>query len=238
MKSSAHKMWAGVLGAIGAFALFLGDQGLYFAPVSGADFQAHLRDIVVAAPTGRVLLGAGIGPMCTLLLLFGFWHVYLNIRDRQSRLAAAVAVVMALVYLYGGSYHVFWAAKALTMKAVDSGVAATPALTQLYEQVRDFGRQIYLVAEISAYLSLMALLVLIALGRTAYPRWVALLTPAVPILLIQTFATSIPAPLGSIVVGGSINLAFFLFFVVSIITTRQVATASQGSPAMATKPAA
>ncbi|RDI99153.1 hypothetical protein DVT68_11810 [Dyella solisilvae] len=234
MHPSEQRTWAGILGAIGAFGFFLGDQGLYFAAVSGAEFQAHLREIVVAAPTWRVLLGAGIAPWCTLLYLFGFWHVYLNIRDRQPRLGAAIALAMTMIYLFGSSYHVYWAAKALSMKAVAAArPMAPPALMTLYAQIHDFGARLYLGAEVFSYVGLLALPLLIALRRTAYPRWMALFTPAAPALLIQTFATAIPAPLGSVLVGGSINLSFLLFFIMSVVTTRSADSAIKVMDGMA-----
>jgi hypothetical protein len=220
MNVSRQRWWAGLLGLAGAILLALGDQGLYFAPVSGSDFVAHLRDIVAAAPTDRILLGATVGPLAVLLYLFGFWHVYMNIRERQPSVAGAVAVGLVLSYLAGGSYHVFWAAKALAIQAaVHADAPYRPALALLDQQIHDFGARLYQFAELPGYLAGLLLLMLIAFGRTAYPRWVALVTPAVPVLLLQMVEAYIPAPLGSLLVGSAVNLSFAAFFAISLATT-------------------
>lgn len=232
MNVSRQRWWAGLLGLGGAIVLALGDQALYFAPVSGSDFVTHLRDIVAAAPIDRVLLGAAIGPLAVLLYLFGFWHVYMNIRERQPSLAGAVAVGLVLSYLAGGSYHVFWAAKALAIQAAAHADAPyRPALALLDQQVHDFGARLYQFAQLPGYFAGLLLLMLIALGRTVYPRWVALVTPAVPILLLQMGAAYIPAPLGSLLVGGAVNLSFAVFFAISLATTTR-----RGADAITSRP--
>jgi hypothetical protein len=107
---------AGLLGLAGALLLAVGDQCLYFAVVSGADFLHGLRGIVASAPTSRVLFGASLAPIAALLYLAGFWHVYMRLRSRHPRIAAVTAIGLALCLLAGTVYHALWGAKALRRK--------------------------------------------------------------------------------------------------------------------------
>ncbi len=215
MTTSKQAWWFGAFGLAGALLLAIGDQCLYFATVSGADFARNLRTIVATAPTARALAGAGLAPVAALLYLAGFAHVYAHIRSRQPRLAVLVGIGLALCILAGASYHVLWGARALAIKA--SG--ATPALAILEAQLRDFAANVYLIAELAGYPAVMLLGVLVVLGRSDYPRWFCMLTPAIPMLLLQFVTPWVPAPFGSLAGGSAVNLSFALFFAVSIALT-------------------
>jgi hypothetical protein len=213
---------AGVLGLAGALLLAIGDQCLYFAATSGADFLHGLRGIVAAAPTGRVLFGASLGPIAALLYLAGFWHVYMRLRTRHPRMAAVVAIGLALCILAGTAYHVLWGAKALAMKATQGAAAAAqPALAALDAQLHAFAANVYLVAETAGYPSAVLLAIMVAMGRSDYPRWLAFLTPVVPLVILQLVATYTPAPFGSLAAGSASNLSFALFFAASLATLRK-----------------
>lgn len=213
---------AGAIGLSGALLLAIGDQCLYFAATSGADFLHGLRGIVAATPTGRVLFGASLGPIAALLYLAGFWHVYVRLRTRHPRIAAIITVGLALCLLAGTSYHVLWGAKALAMKAA-MGAAATdqPVLVALEAQLHAFAANVYLIAEIAGYPSAVLLAIMIATGRSDYPRWLALLTPVVPLVILQLAAPYTPAPFGSLVAGSASNLSFAVFFAASLATLRK-----------------
>jgi putative effector of murein hydrolase LrgA (UPF0299 family) len=62
------------------------------------------------------------------------------------------------------------------------------------------------------------LLYAVLAGKSLFPRWTALVNPAL-IFLLQPLAVFIPAPIGLIVVGGYINLVMSLFFMVATFST-------------------
>lgn len=218
-----ERIWiAGVLGLTGALLLAVGDQCLYFAAVSGADFMQGLRGIVAAAPTARVLFGAALAPIAALLYLAGFWHVYMRLRTRHPRVAAVIAIGLSLCLLAGAAYHALWGAKALSMKATLGATATVqPAMAALEAQLHAYAANVYLIAEIAGYPSAALLAITIALGHSDYPRWLALLTPAIPLVILQFIAPYTPAPFGSLVAGSASNLSFALFFAASLATLRK-----------------
>ena len=211
---------AGMAGLAGALLLTVGDQCFYFAAVNGADSLLHFRDIIVAAPTARALFGAELGPFGALLYLAGFWHVYTQIRSREPRLAAIICLGLALCVLAGASYHVLWGMKVLTIQATSGATdAARPALAMLEAQVHDYAANLFLIAEVVGYPSAIMLAILVASGRTDYPRWFVLATPAIPLLFLQFVGPYTPSPFGSLLNGSASNLSFALFFAVSLAIT-------------------
>jgi hypothetical protein len=103
------------------------------------------------------------------------------------------------------------------------GAAATdqPVLAALEAQLRAYAANVYLIAEIAGYPSAVLLAIMIATGRSDYPRWLALLTPAIPLVILQFVAPYTPAPFGSLVAGSASNLSFALFFAASLATLRK-----------------
>lgn len=210
---------AGVLGLAGALLLAIGDQCLYFAAASGAEFLHGLRGIVAAAPAARVLFGASLAPIAALLYLAGVWHVYMRLRTRHPHIAALIAMGLALCLLAGTAYHALWGAKALTIKATLGATAIEhPAMAVLEAQMHAYAANVYLIAEIAGYPSAVLLAIVIVLGYSDYPRWLALLTPAIPLVILQFAAPYTPAPFGSLVAGSASNLSFAMFFTASLAT--------------------
>lgn len=68
------------------------------------------------------------------------------------------------------------------------------------------------------YVGAVLLVVLVALGKTRYPKWTVLANPAI-LLLLSPLADATPAPVGAILVGGFTNLTIAVFFLVSLVTT-------------------
>lgn len=222
--SGKFAWWLGALGLSGALLLAVGDQCLYFAPVSGAQFQARVLEFAAGAPTARALFGAGLAPIAGLLYLAGFAHVYVHTRQRHPRLAALIWIGLALCILAGGAYHVLWGAKALVLKAAAASGSTTPGATALYGSLHRFAAEVYSVAEFTGYPAILLLALLIVSGRSDYPRWFCLLVPAIPLLLLEALTPWIPAPFGSIAGGSAANLSFALFFAVSLAVTRTQTT--------------
>lgn len=219
MDSHERIRWAGIAGLAGALLLTVGDQCFYFAAVDGADSIRHFRDIIVSAPAGRALFGAELGPFGALLYLIGFWHVYKRMDARHPRLAAVACFGLSLCVLAGASYHVLWGTKVLTIQATSgASVAARPALALLEAQVHAYSANVFLIAEIVGYPSAILLAALVVGGRTSYPRWFVLLTPAVPLLILQLAGPHAPSPFGTLLNGSASNLSFALFFAASLAT--------------------
>jgi hypothetical protein len=83
---------------------------------------------------------------------------------------------------------VLWGAKALAMKAALGANATTqPALAALAARVQAFA-----AAVIAGFPSSALLAIMIAMGRSDYPHWLASLTPVVPLAILQLVAPCTP----------------------------------------------
>ncbi len=220
VNGSTHVRAMGLAGLAGALLLGIGDQLLYYAPVSGAQFEQGVRAIVATAPTSRTLLGAAVAPFGAFGYLCGFWHIHQHLRGHAPRMAKLTTAGLALFILIASGYHLLWGAKALAIQAATQA-PTVPALAALDMHIRNFGTQVYLAAEAVGYTACVLLAALIAMGRSDYPRWMAVLTPAIPVVALQLLLDATPAPLGSIVGGSAVNIGFGLFFLASLVVARR-----------------
>jgi hypothetical protein len=125
-----------------------------------------------------------------------------------------VTVAAALLFLAGACVHAAWGAYALAIRAA----AADPALAPLKDAIGGYTDVLFALAYAAGYPAAILLFVLVAAGRTSWPRWTALVNPVLVKPLLEA-ATYVPAPLGAILVGGGFNLAMSVFFAVSVATS-------------------
>ena len=115
----------------------------------------------------------------------------------------------------GGTVHAVWVPRGPAIKYSDLVGGVAP---ELIDSLQSYWRFAYSLAAGPAYVAAVLLLIVVLLGKTAYPRWTALANCGV-LSLLAPLAERIPAPLGVIVVEGFTNLSIALFFLVSVIST-------------------
>jgi hypothetical protein len=115
----------------------------------------------------------------------------------------------------GSAVHTLWTAKGLALKYCYG--QASPC-SDLLSATKTYWTLAYNMGAIPGYIGGVILMVLVLTGRTRYPRWTAVANPGV-LILLSPLASKVPAPLGSILVGGSDNLSIALFFLISVYTT-------------------
>jgi hypothetical protein len=217
---------AGVLGLLGALLMLTGDILLYAHPggsaMAGIELRGALgvRSAVLGAAPAQLHLSALLAPLATLMYLFGVLHIYLQL-DRHARLLAApVALGFAAMFVAGGAYHVLWSSYGLVLQA---SVADPTASAELVEQTGRLMRLMYGAAALTGYPAAAGLLAAVLSGRSSYPRFTAVVNPGITIGIAPLFrpmAERMAEPLGALLLGGWINTAFVLFFVVSLVSTR------------------
>jgi hypothetical protein len=206
---------AGLCGLAGALLFFAGDMLFYgyFGP--GAGFADGMRKTVMQASNERLFAGGLIGPIAACLCIVGFWHVYLNVRP-SSKVFGRVMLALFFILMVGGSaVHTLWSAKGLALKyCYGQGSPCSDVLVA----IKSYWTLAYTLSSIPGYLGGVLLMGLVIMGKTWYPRWTAVASPGV-LLLLSPLATKVPSPLGAILVGGSANLSIAVFFLVSVAST-------------------
>jgi cytochrome c oxidase subunit IV len=207
--SSPQPRLTALAGLAGAAAMFAGDMLFYGQWGSGEAARAESLHLVATAAPSRLMLGGLLSVLAGLGYLAGAVHVLQRLK--VGRLLAGVTIgLLVAVLVVSIATHAVWGAFAL---AVASG--SEPARVMV-------GRYLDLYFLIGESLALPVSLLLLGLtitGRTLWPRWVGLFNPGLIYLVLST-ATWWPAPLGAAVVGGAFNLAFGVFFLVSLATVR------------------
>jgi hypothetical protein len=209
------RLFAGLIGLAGALLFFAGDMCFYgyFGPGDG--FAAGALKTVQQDSVRRLFVGGLIGPVAACMCMIGFWHVYLNVKP-HSRVLGRLMLAAFLMFMVGGSaVHTLWAAKGIAIKyctGKNSNCADVLAAAKSYWTLA------YNLSAVPGYFGAALLGYLVIFKKTLYPRWTVAANPAL-VFLFSFGATFAPAPIGSILVGGSANLSIAVFFLVSVLTT-------------------
>ena len=134
---------------------------------------------------------------------------------RSPVLGRVVFFALASTMVIGGAVHALWVPRGLAIKYSAVVGAVAP---ELIDSLRSYWQFAYNLAAAPAYIAAVLLLLLVLLGKTAYPRWTVLANFGV-LSLLAPLAERIPAPLGAVVVGGFTNLSIAFFFFISVVST-------------------
>ncbi|MCP5149209.1 MAG: hypothetical protein H6983_11990 [Ectothiorhodospiraceae bacterium] len=207
---------AGVFGAIGALIAALGDLSSAFLPapppamntvlwLSLAEFVTFLTPKTQA----ELLVGHYLGVLFIPLNVLGLWHVYLGLAHRGGRFPVVFLVVGTFIAVAGAAFH---GMVGLAVTAVRAGDGATLEAAQAYFE--PFGWILVLTAG-TLFLGLAGWIVT---RRSAFPRWVVLLSPGPVQLWILGLAYVVPLDLSVALLVSGFNLSIFVFLVVSTVT--------------------
>ena len=206
-------MFTAAAGLVGALLLFAGDMFLYGHLGSGAGFKNNYKTVIVEASTLRLYIAGALGPVAAFFYLGGARHLYLRLKPSRPVLRIVATLAFVATFVVAGAVHAVWASYALVMR----GVAQGQANADLQTVSGDYLGLIYTMAEVVGYPAALLLFLLVLTRQTTYPRWSAVLNPGL-IMLAAPFVTLLPGPVGAPVVGGLFNLAFVVFFVLSLTT--------------------
>jgi len=209
------KRWTGLAGVAGALLFFCGDMLFYGHGGSDATFHEGMLRVLQQASRTRLFGGGLVGPVAACLCLIGCWHVRENMIGRSPVLGRVVFFALASTMVIGGAVHALWVPRGLAIKYSAVVGAVAP---ELIDSLRSYWQFAYNLAAAPAYIAAVLLLLLVLLGKTAYPRWTVLANFGV-LSLLAPLAERIPAPLGAVVVGGFTNLSIAFFFFISVVST-------------------
>jgi len=195
-------------GLLGALTMFTGDMLFYGGWGSGADLLANLPSQVAARSPNQLMAGGLLAIPAGLGFLGGAVHVYGRVSPGWR---IAVTAPLLALFVAAIATHAIWGAFAI---ALATGSHALSAVVGRYLDL------CFLVATVLAVPAALSLLIACVLGRTTWPRWMSLANPTLLYLVLQG-ARWLPAPLGAPLLGGAFNLAFALFFTLSLATSQE-----------------
>lgn len=212
MKPSTVRL-CGYAGLLGACAMFAGDMLFYGQWASGADALSGTYELVEQADPERLVVGGLMSIMGGIGYSLGACHVYGRLGARPAWLRLSITAGFLAIAVIATATHSAWGSFAL---AVVSG-ASDPTLIANYLSLH------FTIGGVMGVPASLLLAGAIALRRTDWPIWFAAVSPGAIYLLLST-ASYLPAPLGAAFVGGGFNLAFVLFYALSLAIPRREVT--------------
>lgn len=203
MNSSVTRL-CGYAGLIGACAMFAGDMLFYGQWGSGAEALSRTYEVVARGEPQRLFIGGLMSVIGGLGYTLGTCHVYGRLTARPAWLRLCIAAGFLAIAIIATATHAVWGSFALAVVG-----ASDPTLIANYLSLH------FAIGGVVGVPASLLLAGAIILRRTDWPVWFAAVSPGAIYLLAST-AHYLPAPFGAVIVGGAFNLAFALFYGVSL----------------------
>lgn len=197
---------SGLVGLLAALATGTGEFILHFDALArfGPENQFFL-----GISDQRLTLGHFIGVIAAPLYLVGAWHIREMLKPASERWS----LIAFLLTAYGFAVGAVWIGSRATLGTLINSpdTAAVEQMLSLY----DFRYETLLQVIRIAVLVLSGILIWLILGgRSHYPKWMVALNPI--LLIIASFVVYAIAPgAGKYLMPIALNVAFFVFFLVS-----------------------
>ncbi|SCX12874.1 hypothetical protein SAMN02910339_01806 [Lachnospiraceae bacterium YSD2013] len=198
-----------LVGLAGALLMFAGDMTLYY---DKNDFKHDgtlnpIINIMRKLPPKRVMIGGWIGPVAAFLYCIGFYHMVLIADEPLYKIAFAAFLLSCMGIIAGGAYH---------SHCAYLGLLGADEQRKDLDIVTAYFQKLPLILYLGEGLGLLALIVFIVIGKTVFPRWMAILSPGV-LYLLKPLSRKLPKGLHMILCGGFSNVVFIVYYVVAII---------------------
>jgi hypothetical protein len=181
----------------------------------GSHEYAYLLDV----SRDRLLFGHFAGVFAVLLEIIGFWGVALGFTGPKLRFA--FFATCAVAFAVGAAFHAMFAVIGLSLQFAADANAAPGFLTGLAAAVRPAHEALGSVTIIGILILSVILILAIARGRTAYPRWMAALSP-LPVVVGLAIAMRAFPSLRLVLLPAGLNFANLVLFSAAAILARPV----------------
>ncbi len=213
----ANKIYiTGILGLLAAILVGVGEYALHYDPqarfaAGGFDFMKGISDV-------RSSTGHFIGVFGATLYSVGMFHIYLMLRPANEKAAFSAFIIGAFGCIVGG----VWIGSRASISALMQ-IPETPEILHLIELYEFRYETLLNVTRITTLILSFIFIWLTISGRSNYPRWMAIFSPV--LLIIMSFVIWIIVPVfGKHIMPIALNVAFFIFFSLSLFHARKAPT--------------
>ena len=204
----------GLLGLVASGLVGIGEYLLHYDALArfsegGFDFMRGIAD-------HRTTMGHFFGVFGATLYPIGCYHIYLMLRPANERAALSAFFIGAFGFIVG----VVWIGSRASISALMQ-IPLTPEIANLV-QLYEIRYEVLLTVVRLSILTLSVIFIWLTLsGRSNYNRWMAVFSPFV--LIIMSFVIYVIAPqLGKHLMPIALNVAFFIFFSLSLLQVRKM----------------
>jgi hypothetical protein len=222
LEKNDHKilLFTGYVGLLAAFFVGCGEFLLHFDPL--ARFSENGYDFMLAAPEAQQTIGHFIGVLSAPFYIIGCWHIYLMLKPANSKFALLLFFVGSYGFIIGGDWISSRASIGAIVHTQSLGVDLN-SLIALYDVRYE---TLLSVIRITTLILSAGFVYLALTGRSNYQKWQAVFNPI--ILLIGCFVVYlINKDIGKYIMPIALNVAFFIFFAMSIIQAKKITLTSK-----------
>ena len=218
---------AGLLAVCGAALYAVGDVLLLAGKASIEDYPklkpfakllSDAEKMVVLSPN-RMIWGALLGVFATPLVLLGFWAVYQGLNGGNALAVGAIVGLFGIAsvigtFVHGTFYYMGEYVQALN-QVEEKSQAVIAGMIERHKQVL-----IITYAPLLIFITLASVLfsIIVASGKTAFPVWMAGVTPLTMTILWLPGKRILPQFVREWTEGAGFNIAYLIFFACVTIT--------------------
>ena len=224
MDTKAHKtlLWTGIAGFLAALFVGIGEFTLQYSPLGGYEQEGYVYFANVAKD--KLTTGHFFSTLAAPLYILGYWHIGQMFILGGSRLHGWIITLLGgYAFMVGNAWlggRIY-----LALTAHEIADTSNPLITtQLSELLADFGRHNEpLVNALRLAIVVVSIFWIwrIAIGKTLYPKWVALFSPALILGVIFTvYFTGMSA--GVWLLPAAMNVVHLIIFSLSLYALHKV----------------
>lgn len=218
---------AGLLAVCGAALYAVGDVLLLAGKASIEDYPklkpfakllSDAEKMVVLSPN-RMIWGALLGVFATPLVLLGFWAVYQGLNGGNALAVGAIVGLFGIAsiigtFVHGTFYYMGEYVQALNQVEEKSQVVIA-GMIERHKQVL-----VITYTPLLIFISVASVLfsIIVASGKTAFPVWMAGVTPLTMTILWLPGKRILPQFVREWTEGAGFNIAYLIFFACVTIT--------------------
>lgn len=236
LDASAIVHIAGILAAVGALVYALSDVLLLghavgprgpvaaaseadLAPYAAPPFSAGDLLKLTALPPRRLAWGGVLGVLATPLLLLGLWPLCQALRPAgwwQAFLPAALLATGLILapFVHGSFIYIEQNAQVLARLSPEE----RPILGEVFRLQQRVMATAYAVVAVATLLASLLYSIVVAVGTTGLPRWMAAVNPVTMVITWMLIRRLLPERVARYSEGAGFNIGFFLFFGLLTVT--------------------
>lgn len=194
---------AAILVGAGEFMLQFNLEGGYEA----ADYAFFGR-----VPIERLTQGHFLAVLAAPLYVAGYWHLFKMLEPGSPRLSCLVFLVGSYAFIIGTAWISQRIFLGLTVHEINAGMDLSGLLAAFAERNEPF---VNVLRAAMVVVSVIWIL-LIIMGRTHYPRWMAIFSPAAILASILALYIAVP-PIGLFIIPIAMNVTHAIVFGLSLL---------------------
>lgn len=210
----------GLIGIISVLITIISDFILIGKPSTAYDFLLSGTESMWDISTARITIGAFIGVVALPFQSLGLVPVYYALKSSGKVLPAIAVISYAHALLMGVAFHISYAFIGYGWK-LNHRPDATQITTDLMQQYNIYWIILMVIMTVEILLCSVIYSVVVAKGKTSYPRWMAIFNPALVVAITLPLVFLIPYPIGGYIAPACLNISTILFFILTMVLKRK-----------------